>query len=139
MKILFTLLASFVILTQAVFSQKLKDTIEVKYQRTKLIGNVNAMLEDLVYYLVLQKISKSILLNSDPNTQWMWTSFTISNSVKEASQIESNFEYMASPLYQKYLEDSTFNPFRYALGLAQTGAVGYLAYKHIKKYRLLKK
>ena len=45
---------------------------------------------------------------------------------------------MTFPLYQKYLEDSKFNPFKYALGMMQVGAVGYLAYKHIKKYGFLK-
>jgi len=50
------------------------------------------------------------------------------------NSIKYKFDDMTLPLYQKYREDSKFNPFRYALGMVQTGAVGYLAYKHLKKY-----
>jgi hypothetical protein len=35
-----------------------------------------------------------------------------------------------------YLEDSKIDPVKLVLGMAQAGAVGYLAYKHIKKYGL---
>ena len=36
--------------------------------------------------------------------------------------------------YNQYLEKSKINPITYVLGLAQTAAVGYMAYRHIKKY-----
>jgi len=49
-----------------------------------------------------------------------------------------NLPYLLSPLYAQYIEDSKFNPVRYVLGMAQLSAVGYLAYKHIKKYGFLK-
>ena len=38
------------------------------------------------------------------------------------------------PLYNRYLENSKLDPVRYVLGLAQAAAVGYMAYRHIKKY-----
>ena len=38
------------------------------------------------------------------------------------------------PYYNQYLENSKINPITYVLGLAQTAAVGYMAYRHIKKY-----
>jgi hypothetical protein len=78
-----------------------------------------------------------LFLNADPNTTWLWTSYAISSQT--ASQSNLNFDDMTLPLYQKYIEDSKFNPFRYALGMMQVGAVSYLAYKHIKKYGFLKK
>ena len=42
--------------------------------------------------------------------------------------------HLMLPFYNQYLEDSKIDPFRYVLGLAQTAAVGYMAYRHIKKY-----
>ena len=38
------------------------------------------------------------------------------------------------PFYNRYLENSKLDPVRYVLGLAQAAAVGYMAYRHIKKY-----
>jgi len=38
------------------------------------------------------------------------------------------------PYYNRYLENSKLDPVRYVLGLAQAAAVGYMAYRHIKKY-----
>ena len=43
-------------------------------------------------------------------------------------------DHLLLPYYQQYLEDSKIDPIRYVLGLAQTAAVGYMAYRHIKKY-----
>jgi hypothetical protein len=95
------------------------------------------MLDDIDFRLELQSLNKEIMLNTNPNTQWLWTAYAISN--KETFQPEMNLNNMTSSLYQKYLEDSKFNPIRYVLGAMQTGAVAYLAYKHIKKYGFLKK
>jgi hypothetical protein len=43
-------------------------------------------------------------------------------------------DHLMLPYYQQYLENSKIDPIRYVLGLAQTAAVGYMAYRHIKKY-----
>jgi hypothetical protein len=43
-------------------------------------------------------------------------------------------DYLMLPYYQHYLENSKIDPIRYVLGLAQTAAVDYMAYSHIKKY-----
>jgi hypothetical protein len=126
-------------ITIAARTQEIIDSINVDHQPIHFKRNFSLVLDDLDFYLDLQSLNKSILLNSDPNTKWLWTSYAISNSSQESFQSNPNFENMTSPLYQKYLEDSKFNPFRYALGMMQLGAVSYLAYKHIKKYSFLKK
>ncbi|MGB5896116.1 MAG: hypothetical protein WBG58_18220 [Ignavibacteriaceae bacterium] len=38
------------------------------------------------------------------------------------------------PFYNRYLENSKIDPVRYVLEMAQAAAVGYMAYRHIKKY-----
>ena len=40
------------------------------------------------------------------------------------------------PYYNFYIESKNISLFRKVLGMAQLGAVGYLAYQHIKKYGL---
>lgn len=40
------------------------------------------------------------------------------------------------PYYNYYMESKNISLLRRVLGMAQLGAVGYLAYKHIKKYGL---
>ena len=47
-------------------------------------------------------------------------------------------ENFSEPLYKRYLENQKINPLYYVLGMAQTAAVGYMAYQHIKKYGFFK-
>ncbi|MCX7876059.1 MAG: hypothetical protein N2321_07835 [Melioribacteraceae bacterium] len=44
-----------------------------------------------------------------------------------------------NPLYESYLEKQKLQPLYKVLGTVQVGAVGYLAYKHLRKYGFLKK
>jgi len=46
---------------------------------------------------------------------------------------------MLNPLYQNYMQSQNLKFLRQVLGTVQLGAVGYLAYRHIKKYGFLKK
>ncbi len=41
---------------------------------------------------------------------------------------------MLQPLRLQYEREKKLSTLRYVLGMAQTGAVGYLLYRHIKKY-----
>ncbi len=43
-----------------------------------------------------------------------------------------------APLYNSYMENQKFSMVRTILGMTQTAAAGYLAYRHIKKYGLFK-
>lgn len=133
LKIFFTL----IVIAPLAVSQEIIDTIKTTHQPE--VPRINFNLDDFDFYLDLQSLNKPIFLNNDPNTKWLWTSYAILNSSNQALSSDAKFKDMTTPLYQKYLEDSKFNPFRYALGMMQVGAVGYLAYKHIKKYGFLKK
>ena len=125
------------ILSSGTLSQEIADSIKINNQTIQPSKSLFSVLDDLDFYLDLHDLNKTLLLNADPNTTWLWTSYAISNQA--IFQSNENFKDMTLPLYQKYLEDSKFNPFRYALGMVQAGAVGYLAYTHIKKYGFLKK
>ena len=130
-------LSIFVFMTFNTLSQEFSDSLNHSSQSIKPNKGLSSTIDDLYYYLDLHNFNKIFLLNTDPNTTWFWTSYAISNQA--TFQSNANFKDMTLPLYQKYLEDSKFNPFRYALGMVQAGAVGYLAYTHIKKYGFLKK
>lgn len=132
-------LVCFVIMAVNAFSQEIPDSLKENKWPIYLNKNLSSILDDLDFYLELQSLNKIIQLNTDPNTTWLWTVYAISNSDQSTFQSNLNFDDMTLPLYQKYKEDSKLNPFRYALGMIQVGAVGYLAYKHIKKFGFLKK
>ncbi|MBE0572079.1 MAG: hypothetical protein IH618_11090 [Ignavibacteriaceae bacterium] len=81
---------------------------------------------------IVPNIPDNILFNDNPSTVWLRTELLIMNhSQSDLGDINTHF---TSPLYQQYLRDSEFDMVRYVLGAVQAGAVGYMAYRHIKKY-----
>ena len=82
---------------------------------------------------ISNQIPEDVLFDDNPSTVLLRTQLLISNNAAQFGYDEINTHF-TSPLYQQYLRDSEFDMFRYILGVAQASAVGYMAYKHIKKY-----
>ena len=82
---------------------------------------------------ISNQIPEDILFDDNPSTVWLRTQLLISNNAAQFGYDEINTHF-TSPLYQQYLKDSEFDMFKYVLGIAQASAVGYMAYRHIKKY-----
>ena len=82
---------------------------------------------------VLGQIPDEILFEDNPSNIWLRTELLISYNNLQTENEEINTHF-TSPLYQQYLKDSEFDMVRYILGTVQAGAVGYMAYRHIKKY-----
>lgn len=80
---------------------------------------------------LIQQIPEDILFDNNPSTVWLRTNLLISNSSSEFSEINTHF---TSTLYQQYLRYSEYDMVRTILGAVQAGAVGYMAYRHIKNY-----
>lgn len=81
---------------------------------------------------ITSNIPDDILFDDNPKTIWLRTELLISyNSQTGSNELNTHF---TSPLYEQYLKNSEFNMLRYVLGTVQAGAVGYMAYRHIKKY-----
>jgi hypothetical protein len=81
---------------------------------------------------LFNQIPNEILFEDNPSNIWLRTELFISNgSQSEFGEVNT---FYTEPLYQQYLEDSEFDMVRYVLGTIQTGAVAYMAYRHIKKY-----
>jgi len=109
-----------------------KDSI-FRYQGINPTLNLNYKFDDLIHYNNFDFFPNNLPPHDNPSTIWLRTELALSSSllVQEKTGTDQHF---TSVLYQQYLEDSKFDPVRYVLGMAQLGAVGYLAYKHIKKY-----
>ena len=99
------------------------------------IEQMIARFDEFELYRSLNNYKMQLPLDEDTNTVWLRTSIIISKEEFSDNKFSPHF---LEPLEAKYHKDSKFNVFRYALGMAQAGAVGYLAYKHIKKYGLFK-
>ena len=82
---------------------------------------------------ISNQVPEDVLFDDNPSTVWLRTQLLISNNAAQFGYDEINTHF-TSPLYQQYLRDSEFDMFRYVLGIAQASAVGYMAYRHIKKY-----
>lgn len=99
------------------------------------LTEIQLMFDEFELHREFNNLKMNISIAGDPNTVWLRTSLSISNTEISNQNFSPHF---LSSLEKKYYEDSKFNPVRYVLGMAQAGAVGYLAYKHIKKYGFLK-
>ena len=142
MKSLIKILSLLFLCTFISYSQQTDNTILPSKNDSLKIGIIpNSLIQMQIKFdeFELQREFKemktSISIDGDPNTVWLRTSLAISNT----NSTYQNFSpYFLSSLEKQYLEDSKFNPIRYALGMIQAGAVGYLAYKHIQKYGFFK-
>lgn len=89
-------------------------------------------LDEIFSRPIAPNIPDDILFDDNQSTIWLRTELLImNNSQSDLGDINTHF---TSPLYQQYLRDSEFDMVRYVLGAVQAGAVGYMAYRHIKKY-----
>jgi hypothetical protein len=79
------------------------------------------------------EIPEEALFNNNPSTVWLRTELMVSKSSSEFSD-NAFSPHFTSSLYEKHLENSKFDMVNYILGVAQTSAVAYMAYRHIKKY-----
>jgi len=126
------------LLTQSIFiySQQEKETPTdsiFRYQGINPTLNLNYKIDDLIHYNNPDFFLYNQPPYDNPSTIWLRTELALSSSLPFGEKTGTN-RHFTSVLYQQYLEDSKFDPVRYVLGMAQLGAVGYLAYKHIKKY-----
>lgn len=99
------------------------------------LNKIQILFDDFDLYREFNTMKMNVPIDGDPQTVWLRTSLAIANTDNSNQNFTPHF---LSPLQKKYYEDSKFDPIKIILGAAQVGAVGYLAYKHIKKYGFLK-
>ncbi len=110
---------------------------KTKTFKTNALFNLSYKFDEFDFY---RDLTKPILdFNVDSST----AKLSLKTMVEMSNSFSFNNEnrtpgYLHSILYEEYVEKSKFNPVRTALGLIQAGAVGYLAYQHIKKWGFIK-
>lgn len=83
---------------------------------------------------MINRLLPEMFFNEDPLTIWLSTELALSYpSMFSTNNLDAE-DHLMSPFYKQYLENSKIDPIRYVLGMAQAAAVGYMAYRHIKKY-----
>lgn len=128
-------ISSMVFSQEHIFNKTLvEDSLEINSYQNPLL-EFHAKFDEFELHRDLYNIQASVLLDGDKETIWLRTSVLLSQGCNNEDKAPDN---LLSPLLNQYLESSKFNPLRTILGMAQAGAVGYLAYKHLKKYGFLK-
>ena len=82
---------------------------------------------------IISQFPEEALFNDNQSTIWLRTELMVSKSLSEFDDNQFSTHFTSS-LYKKHLENSKFDMVSYILGVAQTSAVAYMAYRHIKKY-----
>jgi hypothetical protein len=138
MKIWFEVIVVLVLLSVKTYPQEIKSD---SVNKTFIVDNLQKLqvqFDEFAFYRDLNYMKLKLPAVGDTNTIWMWTSLSISNYRQQYFDSGNSPSELIAPLHQEFLENSKLNPVRYVLGMAQTAAVGYLAYRHIKKYGLFK-
>ncbi|SRR5690606_25852896 len=119
------------IFTLTVFPQEKTDSLNLDLRILSTAENLDKLTEK---FLIEQPLSfdLDIPVTSDENSIWLWTSAVLSNANKH--DFHSASPHMLANYHQFYIENSKFKIINTVLGAAQLGAVGFMAYKHIKKY-----
>lgn len=134
MKNLKYILILFFILQIYCFAQTETDTLKVYSKPAEPLENIQLKFDEFEFYRDKYYSDIHTLSDADRSTLQLRTEFMIRHSIRNNYQTEAENFYFLSPLYNKHIEDSKFNPVTYLLGMAQLSAAGYLAYRHIKKY-----
>lgn len=113
-----------------------KDSLKIKRGFSSFF---DSYLEDQMKF---DEFSRHSVFNNpmiyDSSSAWLAAKLFISNSV-DSDPIKNNFKMsVLNPLKQQYDESQNLKELKAILGAVKLGAVGFLAYKHIKEYGFLK-
>jgi hypothetical protein len=75
----------------------------------------------------------------DSSSIWMRTRMQLTGMFDHDNLDRSMQSNILNALSQQYSASQSLKTFKYILGAVQVGAVGYLAYQHLKKYGFLKR
>ncbi|MBT8387158.1 MAG: hypothetical protein KJO12_07070 [Ignavibacteria bacterium] len=124
----FWLLIIFCVLHVYIYPQQgteiLKDST-LRFQGISPSLNLNYKFDDLILNNNPDFLISNLPLYNDSSTIWLRTELALSSSFLFVEKEDE--QHFTLALHQKYLEDIKFDPVRYVLGMAQLGAVAYLA------------
>ena len=126
----------FLLISFSVYAQE-KDSVKAAVPRFNLQGEMS--LPDIETGLVNPlDFNEEVPGDVNSNSIWLWTNYSLSKS--------SSFQYlpgapephMLANFHDMYVENNKFSMVKTVLGMAQIGAVGYLAVKSIQKHGFTK-
>lgn len=120
------------VIAQSTEKIMLTDSSVTGYQQESPDLNFLINKAELLRYLTMQ--SGNTTVTPDNSKLWLESKVTLDKNFFAFDNDELPYENLLSPLMQQYQSQQKMAPLYYILGTAQTAAVGYLAYKHIKKY-----
>ena len=126
---------TFFLFTGITFSQERPDTLYTEPELNHYL-QLQSKLDQLDFYLDLKSADMEMMFTGDKNSIWLWTYQSLKQTNGGSS--EKMPSHISLPLYRQYLANSKFDPVKTILGMAEAGAVGYLAYRSIKKYGFIK-
>lgn len=132
---IFSILICLILISQNCFGQeKTNDTTKQTISQYEKSSEIQTQFYKFKLNYELNNAGFNKNLTNNPNTIWLWTSYSLSSNNFSKTFSDHTPSNILSPLYLQYMEESKFDPVRYVLKMAEFGAVGYLAYRHIKKY-----
>lgn len=122
------------------FAQQIKPDSSLTKERPmnfSIYFNPLTHLNDQLLLEQFEYLNLDTALLSDTSSIWMKTRFQMAymNSPNN-NDVKAN---ILNPLYKQYAASQNMKLLKQILGAVQLGAVGILAYQHIKKYGFLKK
>jgi hypothetical protein len=123
---------------QSAVNRNLSDTLKTSIEPflndelNRNLSNPNSLNKDFTNFQTRN-------LSLDTSSIWLQARMQVGETVND-DQIKSNFNLsVLNPLRQQLSDIESMKVMKYILTTVQVGAVGYLAYQHIKKYGFLKK
>lgn len=96
-------------------------------------------IDDTSFFNELNNLKINSEFSNDTSSIWLITRMQLSRMINQESFDGSLQSNILNPLNQQYNATQRMKLFKSILGAVQIGAVGYLAYQHLKKYGFLKK
>ena len=140
---IFFITAVIIFLAGKIYSQQ-QDSASAEYNKPTFFNSetlpsvINVDYDEFEIILNLSLLKSGIFISDKQFNSSRLTSFGLLsdiNSFDEMNELQINF---TNPLMFQYQKDQKISGIRFFLGAMQTAAVGYLAYKHIRKYGLFK-
>ncbi len=137
---LLSIIIIFILLPDYIFAQSediivpsVADTV-FRFQGINPIMNYHFDDYDLYLPFDFSIAESEQLPEGDISNLQLRTELALSYPTAFSTSSADEMNHFMLPYYNRYLENSKIDPVRYVLGLAQAAAVGYMAYRHIKKY-----
>ena len=131
----------FLVTIAQIFAQSQIDSLKKTEEPLTFSRHFNPInhFDDTFFSNELRNLRFNSSFLNDTSSIWLRTRMQLNDMIYQetfGSNLQSN---ILNPLNQQYSATQNMKLFRSILGAVSVGAVGYLAYQHLKKYGFLKR